>query len=69
MTRTQTAAPAVTYRSAPHEVTWSGISDDGESVVEIRPTGRRTGATQTVAARDVDCPDGYRLTDSCPVCP
>lgn len=59
----------MTYRGEPHEVTWAGINIDGEPVVEIRPNGRRTGYTQTVLAYEVDCAHGYRLTDSCPVCP
>lgn len=66
----QTATPArtVTYRGEPHEATWFGINTDGVPVVEIRPTGRRAGITQTVLARDVDCPDGCTLADSCPIC-
>lgn len=63
-----TTARAVTYRGQPHEVAWSGINTDGDAVVEIRPNGRRTGVTQTVLARDVDCAHGYRLSDSCPCC-
>ena len=57
-----------TYCGEQHEVTWSGINTDGDAVVEIRPSGRRAGATQTVLARAVDCAHGYRLTDSCPNC-
>lgn len=64
-----TTARAVTYCGQPHEVAWFGVDTDGEPMVEIRPNGRSTGITQTVPARDVDCAHGYRLSDSCPVCP
>lgn len=68
MSTATTPARTVSYRGAPHEVTWSGVNTDGDMVVEIRPAGRRTGITQTVPAREADCPDGYRLSDSCPIC-